>query len=216
MDKAALAAGVRLIALTRPGYGDTDPLPGRRVAVAADDVREVLDHLGIGTFVTLGWSGGGPHALACAARLPGRCLAAATLGSIAPCGAAGLDFLAGMGEENVVEFSAAMSGEAALSAWMAGDGAAYRTITAETLFAAFGSLLPPVDTKVLTGELVESLAETIRHALMHGVRGWLDDDLVFVNPWGFDVREIRVPTIVWQGHAFASLPVLRPTFSISS
>jgi pimeloyl-ACP methyl ester carboxylesterase len=71
----------------------------------------VLDGLGARQFVTVGWSGGGPHALACAALLPGRCLAAASLAGLAPAQAEGLDWVAGMGPENVTEFSAAGQGE---------------------------------------------------------------------------------------------------------
>lgn len=206
-DKAASELGVRLISLTRPGYGESDGRPGRRVGDVASDVREVLDQLDVASFVTVGWSGGGPHALACAGLLKGRCLAAAALAALAPADAPGLDFLGGMGAENVQEFATAMKGEAALSDWMEREGAGYRTITAESLFAAFGSLLPPIDQKALEGELVAALAETIRLALKDGFRGWLDDDLAFVRPWGFDVSDIRVPTAVWQGDLDKMVPL---------
>src|SRR4051794_40818955 len=62
--------GIRLIGYDRPGYGGSSPQPGRTVAGAAEDVAAVLDALGVGRFATFGVSGGGPHALACAARLP--------------------------------------------------------------------------------------------------------------------------------------------------
>lgn len=206
-DEAASELGLRLLALTRPGYGESDRLPGRKVVDVAAEIGEVLDSLGIETFVTLGWSGGGPHALACAARLEGRCLAAATLAGVAPNGAEDLDFLGGMGVENVREFGAAMKGEAELSQWMETEGAAYRSLTADSLHEAFGSLLPPVDRKALTPDLLAALAETIRTALKKGVRGWMDDDLAFVGPWGFDVRDIRIPTAVWQGRLDMMVPI---------
>ena len=79
----------------------------------AEDTAAVLDELGTDTFVTVGWSGGGPHALACAAALPGRCLAAASIAGVAPYAAKGLDWLAGMGPENVAEFGSS----AASPAW---------------------------------------------------------------------------------------------------
>lgn len=205
-DRAAAELGVRLVSVTRPGYADSDPKPGRSVADAAADIAEVLDRLGVGSFVTVGWSGGGPHALACAAMLPGRCRAAATLAGFAP-GEHGLDVLDGMGAENVVEFQAAMAGEAALAAWMEKEGAAYRTITSESLFAAFGSLLPPVDRDALRGDLVDALAGTIRASLIGGFRGWMDDDLSFVRPWGFDVRRIPCPVLVWQGGLDKMVPL---------
>src|SRR5262245_51231984 len=97
---AATAAGLRVIGYARPGYAGSDRQAGRSVADAAADVATILDAQGASSFVTLGLSGGGPHALACAALLPERCLAAATVGSVAPIDATGLDWLAGMGPEN--------------------------------------------------------------------------------------------------------------------
>ena len=84
MVAAAADRGLRAVMYARPGYGASTPQPGRRVADAAADVTAVLDALGAGDFVTAGWSGGGPHALACAALLPGRCRAAATIAGVAP------------------------------------------------------------------------------------------------------------------------------------
>src|SRR5580658_3573538 len=101
---AAAERGLRLMLYSRPGYGASTPDPGRRVCGAAADLAAVLDGLGVAEFVTVGWSGGGPHALACAALLPGRCLAAATMAGVAPYQAEGLDWLAGMGAENLEEF----------------------------------------------------------------------------------------------------------------
>src|SRR5262249_59603081 len=107
--RAAAERGFRLVQYTRPGYGGSTPAPGRRVADAAGDVAAVLDALGVAEFLTVGWSGGGPHALACAAGLPGRCLAAASMAGVAPYRAEGLDWLHGMAGENVAEFSAALA-----------------------------------------------------------------------------------------------------------
>lgn len=206
-DQTASQLGVRLVSVTRPGYGESDTRPGRKVSDIVSDVGQLLDYLDVDSFMTLGWSGGGPHALACAALLKDRCRSAGTLAGIAPPGAAGLEFLEGMGIENVQEFGAAMKGEAALSEWMKTEGAAYRTITSDSLYAAFGSLLPPIDQKALTGELAGALAETIRLALKNGFQGWIDDDLAFVKPWGFDVQDISVPTVVWQGHLDKMVPI---------
>src|SRR5690242_10769262 len=105
---------LRLVLYARPGYRSSTPDPGRRVSSAAADLAAVLDALGAGEFVTVGWSGGGPHALACAALLPGRCLAAASMAGVAPYDAEGLDWVAGMAAENVEEFGAALAGADAL------------------------------------------------------------------------------------------------------
>src|SRR5262249_35745471 len=76
--------GIRLLACDRPGYGGSTPAPGRSVADVATDVRAVADQLGVGRFAVWGISGGGPHALACAALLPDRVVAVGSLASVAP------------------------------------------------------------------------------------------------------------------------------------
>jgi pimeloyl-ACP methyl ester carboxylesterase len=101
MADAAAERGLRTVMCARPGYGRSDPRPGRRVADEVDDVAVVLDQMGDEQFVTLGWSGGGPHALACAARMPGQCLAAASVAGVAPYRADGLDWVASMAPENL-------------------------------------------------------------------------------------------------------------------
>ncbi|MDP6870994.1 MAG: alpha/beta fold hydrolase, partial [Candidatus Thalassarchaeaceae archaeon] len=95
----ALDNELALVAISRPGYGLSDRKAGRTVASVAEDVEDVLDHLGIQQFVTVGWSGGGPHALACGALLPHRCLAVSSLAGVGPFGEPDLDFLEGMGPE---------------------------------------------------------------------------------------------------------------------
>src|SRR5919204_1224196 len=110
----AAQRGLRMAGFSRAGYGTSTPNPGRSVADVVPDVTAVLDQLEATRFYTLGWSGGGPHALACAALLPERLIGAATVGAIAPHDAHGLDWMAGMGQENVAGFSAALAGDAAM------------------------------------------------------------------------------------------------------
>ena len=199
LARAATRARLRLVMYSRPGYAGSTPRPGRSVADAAADVAAVLDALGADTFVTLGWSGGGPHALACAALLPDRCVAATSLAGVAPYPAEGLDWLAGMGSENVEEFSAALEGEPALSAAlerMAGD---LKTIRGADVAAALGGLVSDVDKAALTGEFADTLAEGFRRAVSTGIAGWRDDDLAFTRSWGFELDTIRRPVAVWQG-----------------
>jgi pimeloyl-ACP methyl ester carboxylesterase len=196
---AAQAAGLRTLQPGRPGYGRSTPHPGRTVGDAAADVAQVLDHLGLGQFVTIGASGGGPHALACAALLPDRCLAAATLAGVGPWGAPDLDFLADMGEENVEEFGLAVEGRTALKPWIAEQVAGMGNVTRESMIAMFGSLLPPADLAVLDGELADVMVAGMKKAFEIGCEGWVDDDLAFTQPWGFDLAAITVPVTVWQG-----------------
>jgi pimeloyl-ACP methyl ester carboxylesterase len=204
--EAAADSGVRLVTYSRPGYGESSPARGRSVADAAADTAAVLDVLGIGEFVTLGWSGGGPHALACAAGLPGRCRAAATLAGVAPHHADGLDWLAGMGPENVEEFTLATRGEQALTPYLEEAAAGLAGVTGAEVAKSLGGLVSPVDTASLTGELAEYLAAGFRRAVSTGIAGWRDDDLAFVRDWGFDLASIAVPVSVWQGDQDRMVP----------
>jgi pimeloyl-ACP methyl ester carboxylesterase len=203
---AAAEAGLRLVAYARPGYAGSERRPGRSVADAVEDVADIADALGVPEFVTLGFSGGGPHALACAALLPERCLAAATIGGVAPFAAAGLDWLAGMGPENVEEFGLAVQGPEALAPFLTAQAAELATVSAADIVAAFGGLLPPVDKQALTGVVAEWVAASFRRAVARGTDGWADDDAAFVAPWGFDLDQISVPAAVWQGSVDLMVP----------
>lgn len=207
MMEAAAARGLRTVMYARPGYGDSTPQPGRQVAACAADAAAILDHLGADQFVTAGWSGGGPHALACAALLPGRCLAAASLAGPAPRRAEGLDWLAGMGPENIEEFSAAEEGREALDRMLAGAAAELADITGTQVAASLGGLVSAADQAVLTGEFADYLAASFRAALRNGGAGWRDDDLAFVGDWGFGMAACSaVPTAIWQGDQDLMVP----------
>jgi pimeloyl-ACP methyl ester carboxylesterase len=199
MARAAAENGLRLVTYGRPGYGRSTPQTGRTVADAAGDTAAVLDQLDAGVFVTMGHSGGGPHALACAALLPGRCRAAASVAGVAPWDAEGLDVMAGMGPENVEEFGLAVQGSTALTGYLEEQGEQLRSISGPDVADALGGLVPEVDKRVLTGELAEHYAAAFRKAMESGIAGWHDDDLAFVRPWGFQLADITVPVSVWQG-----------------
>jgi len=205
-DGVAREHGLQLVSISRPGYATSTRLPGRTVADAAADVADVLATLDVPWFVTAGWSGGGPHALACAALLGDRCRSAATLAGVAQCGQPDLDFLAGMGPENVAEFGAATSGESALQGWLAEHGELMRRATGAELAAAFGGLVAQPDKDVLVGGFAERLADATRRALAPGFDGWIDDDLAFVRPWGVDVGALAVSVTIWQGDLDLMVP----------
>jgi pimeloyl-ACP methyl ester carboxylesterase len=206
MIDAAAARGLRLVTYSRPGYGGSDPASGRRVAGAAADLAAVLGQLGQGAFVTAGWSGGGPHALASAALLPGRCLAAASVAGVAPLDAGGLDWMAGMAPENVAEFEAAIESPAAITAFLEAAAGPMSEVTAGQVAAELGQLASPADVRSLTGEFAEYLAASFRAALSSGIAGWRDDDLAFAAGWGFEPGQITVPVSVWQGDQDAMVP----------
>jgi pimeloyl-ACP methyl ester carboxylesterase len=204
--RAAADNGLRLVTYGRPGYGRSTPQPGRSVADVVVDTVTVLDQLGAGEFVTMGHSGGGPHALACAALLPDRCLAAATVAGVAPWDAEGLDVMAGMGPENLEEFGLAMKGAEALTPFLESAGQQLRTIAPAGVVEAFGGLVPEVDKAVLTGAVADYFADGFHKAFETGIAGWLDDDLAFVRPWGFELTDITVPVSVWQGEQDLMVP----------
>jgi pimeloyl-ACP methyl ester carboxylesterase len=193
------ARGWQLVAYARPGYAGSSRREGRSVADAAGDVATILDHLGLGRFLTIGWSGGGPHALACAALLQDRCEAAAILAGLAPFEAEGLDFLAGMGPENVEEFCAAARSTDELQAFLDRFAGGLAQVTGEEIVGSLGGLVDDVDRQALTGEFAEAVARMLRRGVSAGTAGWYDDDLAFVKPWGFELDAITVPVSIWQG-----------------
>lgn len=193
------ARGLRLIGYDRPGYGDSTPQPGRTVADAARDVETIADALGIERLATWGISGGGPHALACAALLPERVVAAASLAGVAPYGTNGLDWLAGMGESNVTEFTFALKGPEYLEPFLRAERDVIIAGGAEALTEALRTLLTPVDKAVLTGEVADYMFRAFRVGSEERLDGWLDDDFAFARPWGFELEQIGVPVQLWQG-----------------
>jgi pimeloyl-ACP methyl ester carboxylesterase len=202
----AESRGLRPVAYSRPGCATSTRDPGRTVASAAGDIAALLDALGIDEFVSVGGSGGGPHVIGTAALLPGRCLAAAALVTVAPWEAEGLDWFAGMTQSNVDEFTAALAGEATLREWMAAHGEEFRHVTGPELLGAMEGMLDPVDQAVATGAWAEHEADGMRRALEHGFDGWVDDDLAFTRPWGFDLGTISTPVHVWQGELDLLVP----------
>jgi len=198
--------GLRLLAYDRPGYGGSTPHPGRTVADAAGDVAAILDALGAERFASYGVSGGGPHALACAAALPERCAGAATVAGVGEFAAADLDFLAGMGEGNQEEFGKALDGREPLAAFLEAETEGLKAASADLLAEAMRPHLSTADAAALTGELAAFLFAGFMRGLRPGIDGWLDDDLAFVAPWGFDVAAIGVPVLVWQGDQDLMVP----------
>jgi pimeloyl-ACP methyl ester carboxylesterase len=205
LERAAHERGLRLVTTSRPGYGESSRQPGRVVVDVVADTAAVLAAIGTERCLIAGWSGGGPHALACGARL-GAAAAVLVIAGVAPYAAEGLDWMAGMGEENIVEFSAAVHGEDELRSYLLQEREQLKDITAADVASSLETLLPDVDRAVLTGEFAEDMAASFREAVRVGAEGWLDDDLAFASPWGFGLEEISVPVMIWQGSADLMVP----------
>jgi pimeloyl-ACP methyl ester carboxylesterase len=191
--------GVRLIAFDRPGYGGSDRMEGRRVADAAADVQAIADAYGLRKFAVVGRSGGGPHALACAALLPERTTKAAVLVTIAPRSADGLDWLDGMARSNVMEFTAASNGYVGIAAHTKQVADAIRADPG-SLIARLQAELPDPDKRVVADRGIRSmLVDAYAEAMRTSDYGWIDDALAFCWPWGFDPAAVTVPVLLWHG-----------------
>jgi pimeloyl-ACP methyl ester carboxylesterase len=198
--------GLHVITYDRPGYGRSDPQRGRTVASAARDVEDLADALGLERFAVAGVSGGGPHALACAALLDGRVTRAATLVGGGPADDPDFDFMAGMADLNICEFGAAMESEETLEAFLAPEVETLRR-NPDDLLDKLAASMPESDRATMgdpdtRAVMRASFAESARQ----GSRGWADDDLAFVRPWGFDLEAVPVEVRLWQGEADVLVP----------
>jgi len=199
--------GLRRLTVDRPGYGDSSRLRGRTIADIVADLVTIADALGIDRFAITGGSGGGPHALAAAALLPDRVLRCLGEVSIAPYTELGAEFVAGMTEGNVVEFNAARAGEEALRPILVAE----RSTTMERLRADRSDFLG--DSYEMSEPDRIQMAKHLNRAKAHllsclepGIDGWVDDDIAFTKPWGFDVRDIRVPVMLSYGRSDTLVP----------
>lgn len=200
--------GVRLITFDRPGYGDSDRLPGRSVADGTADVAAVADWLELEQFGVVGRSGGGPHALACAARLADRVTRTASLVSLAPRDAPNLDWYAGMTQSNVDAYSVASAARLRLNfelrartRHMRGDP--------QRLIAELSQEMPASDLRVVADPGVRSMLRTnFREALRSNeAGGWIDDVVALNQHWGFDLADIAGPVLIWHGADDVFTPV---------
>lgn len=199
-------SGLFFVTMSRPGYGRSTRQEGRRVVSVVEDVRCVLETLGRHQYVSVGWSGGGPHALACGAMDAPRCRAVWSLAGVVPIDV-DFEWTAGMGPENLEEFALSLEGGPLYEAHMAEAGDQFSRATPDNIIALFGGLLSVVDKDALADDVARAaLAAACRHGFATGYFGFFDDDRVFFSPWGFDVDDIEVPVAVWYGDQDLMVP----------
>ncbi len=206
--EAGAEQGLRHLCALRPGYGGSDRLPGRSVASVAADVAAIADALPVERFYVLGHSGGAPHALACAAILPDRVIAAAAASGVAPPWQVGEGWRDGVASENLEEFDAAAADEASHVRIIEEFLEEWRELrTLDDLRESFRAFYSGKDWDALLeqGNLQYQL-DCIQQIAREDVWGWFDDDRAVAADWGFAVEDIRVPVTIWHGEEDPGLP----------
>jgi pimeloyl-ACP methyl ester carboxylesterase len=222
-DAPARRLGIRLITPDRPGFGLSDRQPGRRIEDFAADVAALADALGLERFAVAGVSGGGPYALACAARLPPeRLLRVGVVSGLAPVG--GRKRIAGLSRRVRFLFTLGRRAPWAvrrLVAW------AQRRLekAPDATYARIVSLAPPRDQAIMTRpEVKAALLTGIRDAFRGGPEGVAEELILFAGPWDFALEPITAEVLLWHGeddrlvppamgrHIAATLPECRAIF----
>jgi pimeloyl-ACP methyl ester carboxylesterase len=211
-DEAVYAEnGACVVTHDRAGYGRSTRRPGRRVVDEVEDVAAIADHLGFDRFGVTGGSGGGPHSLACAARLGDRVVRATCAVGVVPYGDGGFEhdaWIDGMDPENVKEFGWALEGETFLMERLEAEHAKMEERVAADPSSVLDDFeLSESDREQLQRpELMQIIRESTFEQCANGVGGWADDDLAFLAPWGFDIAEIEVPVLVIYGETDVLVP----------
>lgn len=208
MLESGAARGLCHICYSRPGYEGSDRKPGRRVVDCVPDSLVIADALGVERFHVVGHSGGGPHALVCAACAPDRVMSAAVLAGCAPRSALGRMWTARMGRANLEEFRAVEEGDAALERFLKGCVAELGSVKSSDDFTAvLEGLDCEADRRCLNGAFLEYQLEGCRDIANGEIWGWFDDDKAIWGDWGIDIAEVSVPVTIWHGSEDRAVPL---------
>jgi pimeloyl-ACP methyl ester carboxylesterase len=199
---AAETAGIRVLAPDRPGIGGSDRARGHTVAAWARDVGALLDHLAVTRAGALGWSAGGPYALALGAGLPDRIGAIATYGGMAPVPSRSERRELGLAVDRVLlPLSRRAPAVAGLVLGLE------RHLPRRLLSRSSRRALPAPDRALLAAEVGDPVMEALTAALAAGVGGTVDDYRAFGGDWGFDPGAIGSPVLVHQGELDTLVPM---------
>ena len=206
-DEACERFGLCVATFDRPGYGRSDPKRGRSVADVADDVAQLTEHLRWDNWIAFGYSGGGPHALACGASLATQVRAVVAIATVGP------------PHELADWTSTAASGASVAHATWSADPERFEQQIREMrdelspdplagMMSASGDDLSPAD----AGWLAEPdhygmFNAALREALRPSHHGWHDDKVAIFQPWGFALEDIRVPVHLLHGSADSIAPI---------
>jgi pimeloyl-ACP methyl ester carboxylesterase len=196
--------GVRLIVADRPGYGMSTRLQGRGIAVVADDVAELLEHLGLERVHATGGSGGGAHVLAFAARHPGCIRAVTVVVGAAPVEEEETKGLIGL---NRAGWYAAREGWEAVAELLT---PVRERILEDPLgqFRVVMDAAPECDKQVMEDPAWQRVfVESVTEALRPGVEGWTDEALALLGEWDFDPSEVACSVTWWHGEHDANAPI---------
>ncbi|MFV1956694.1 MAG: alpha/beta fold hydrolase, partial [bacterium] len=196
---------IRLISCDRPGHGLSDHYPDRAIMNWPEDVGELADHLEVERFHVMGWSAGGPYALACAHKLPERVQTGAVISGIAPPDRPrpykGLRI-----PSRILMF--VMRNSPGLVTHF--RRAAHRAISRSSmeLRESLTSSLPPEDKQLLLiPENLEMLVAGIREGYIQGWHGPARDDIIINRPWGFPLEDIPRRIDIWHGDLDLNVPL---------
>ncbi len=222
MEHGAARAGVHLIAPERPGYGYSDPLPHRVILDWPTDLRQLADYLELRTFSIASISAGLPYTLACALTMPERLKRVALISGLGPIDSS--EVLEGMSYEWRLIYTLFLKSRRLASLWMRGYGRSVQK-RPERVVAEQIKRMPPVDGTVLGSEPTRSnRISDLREAFRQGPSAAGIEARLHLEPWGFDLRDVQFPVMLWHavldeshpiqmGMRIASeLPNCRPTY----
>ena len=194
---AAAEEGVRAIAFTRPGYAGSDRKVDHRIIDSNDDLDQILNQLEVENFVSIGWSGGGPYALA--SGLLKRCTGVQLIASVSPYDAKDFDWFQDQTAEMVEEAKVSAKSLEDSLAFKEGYYTDLRDMTAEQLLVEYEKRSGFKTFEAAYREFSKDLCFSMHDALRDGALGYAEDEFAFLRNWGFECKEIQVPVVIWQG-----------------